>query len=279
MALGRQFRIAVDADRENAPQRILAGHAGQQAQRRTVGPVQVVEDDQHRSPRREPADHSHHRSEQGLSLGFEVRGRSRSRQAHAAGQLRQKPRKGRAVAPDDFGRVYVTELTHSRLQQPRPDPEGTHLIRFRATVEDGDVIPAGGQLRRQPGLSDSALAGQQGNPQFPARREVQFGPELVEDVLPPDQETALDAGVDLLPDHLRCHGRFGRRGGPGRGRGPGRGGRSLVGVQEALVDRGQLRSREGAELVAKQHPHFLVGPQRLGDIPLGFEQLDQRGPG
>ena len=279
VALRRQLGVTVDAEREDAPQRVVAGHRGEQAQGRAVGPVQVVEDDQHRPSRRETADHPHHRTEQGLPFRLEVGSRSGRGQVHATGQLRQEPREGRAVTTDDVGRVDVTELTHRRLQQAAPDPEGPDLIGVRPAVEDRDVIPAGRQLGREPRLADPAFAGQQRDPQLAGRGQVQLGLELAEDLVATDQATGLDPGVDFQADLLRGGGRAPSRHGRGGCRPVFLGAGLFVGVQQPFVDGREFGGGKGAELVPEQHPQLLICPQRLGDVALRFKQLDQRGPG
>ena len=144
----------------------------QQQQRRPVGPLDVVEHEQHRRRAGQLGQEPDDRLEQAVALGLRLVLRRRRKIGRAAPQLRDQPRELGAV----LARVRP-QVGQRRVQGPVPQRleerlVGDHGLARRAAREHdrARVVDPPGQLGGQRRLADSGIAGEQHDPPLAPRR-------------------------------------------------------------------------------------------------------------
>ena len=277
-ALARLLGRAVGADDRQPARPRRASQVTQQHQRRTVGPVQVVDHDQHRARVRQVAEQSDDGFEQpvALRLGVPLVGRPQLREPPT--QHRDQPCELGAVLPHGRAQLVerrlhdvVAESLQERLERDQ------RLLRSAAREHQRPVrVRALRGLGEQPGLADAGVAAEQQQTFLSMVRVA-----LVSGVGEPPLEV-LELGH--ATDHLRrrqrselgrqrdrLRRRLGMRGWRPTSAGLGLG----RGTQQCLVDRDRLRRGDRAE-APQQGPQLLVDAQPLGDVSLCLERLHQQ---
>ena len=162
-ALAPLVDVAVGAHDRHA--RVVGGarQVAQEQQRRAVGPLQVVEHDQHRHRRRDLGQQPGHRLEQPVAVGLGVAGIGRGQLGHAAAQLGDEPAQLGAVLPGDDAQLLQRRAEHvvaQRLQERLVGHEGL-LGRAAGEHDRPGGERAHGGLGQQPRLADPRVAGQE----------------------------------------------------------------------------------------------------------------------
>ena len=255
-----------------------AGGSRQMAQeqkRRPVGPLEVVQHQQHGRRARQLGEQPEDRLEQPVALGLGlVQGRRRE-VGGAPAQLGDQPRQLRAVLAR-----HRPQVAERRVQRPVPERLEDRLVGHnglarRAPREHdraGLVHPAR-ELGGQRALPDAGVAGQQYEPARPllGAGQLPYLLELGELRLAPDQRAVRPVA--------EVGGQWDPRPGAGGVR-LGRTGRlawlaDRLGAQQPVVRGDRLGRRAGAELVAQQRPERLEHAHRLGHVAARRERLHQ----
>ena len=253
------------ADQEDRPEARLAREMAGQEERRAVGPVEVVDDQQHGTARGQPAHHDHHGAEELPALRLRIPGGGQLGEvgeAHA--DLGQQPRElGRPR--HQRRQLGVRQRREPRAQHVDPRAEGVQLLLVAAAVEHREVRQPAGQLRDDARLADARLARDEHEPALARRGVLRPLPEPAQRRLAADplgREGLREPVGDPVRPGLR---RAGRRRCAGRRTG-----------EQPLVERAHRLAGRHAELVAQQHPQPLVGAQRLGELAPGGERLHEQ---
>ncbi len=159
-----QLGVAERADDQDRPELLLLGDVAGEQQRGPVGPVEVVDDHQHRPVRREPAHDGHDGAEQLAALRLRVAGgRQPGEPGQALVDLGQQPGQlGRAA--HELGELVLRHAGQARPQHVDPGPEREQLLLVAAAVEHLEGGHPVRQLRDDPGLADPALAADEHDP-------------------------------------------------------------------------------------------------------------------
>ena len=262
---GVQLVVPERADQQDRPEARLAREVPGQEERRAIGPVEIVDDQQHGPARGEPAHHDHHGAEELPALRRRVPGGGQLGELGQAGaDLGQQP--CQLWRPrHQLRQVRVRQCGEARAQHVDPRAEGVELLLVATAVEHGEVRQPAGQLRDDTGLADARFAGDQHEPTL-TRRGVfrQF-------VQPPQGRLSSDPlGKEGLREPV------GDPVGPGlRAAGRRRGGGRRTGEQ-LPVQRADRFSGRDAELIAEQHPQPFVDGQRLGRLAPGGQRLHEQ---
>ena len=161
-ALGRPVR----ADDQQARRVRGASEMAQQQQRRPVGPLEVVEHEQHRRRPRELDEQPHHRLEQPVALGLGLVLWRWRKIGGAPAQLGDQPRELRPVlarARPQVGERGVQGPVPEGLEERLVGNDG--LARRAPREHDrARVVDAPRELGRERGLADPRVAGEQHDP-------------------------------------------------------------------------------------------------------------------
>ena len=172
-------RVGVRAGRAVAPgeheqhrqRREPPADVGAQGEARPVGPVHVLGDEQHRTPRRRPLDQPQHRVEQPQPL--QLRRRDDGRHSAAAQRAREVGSEAAELGgpPGPLRRWW--DDPHQRTGQLLPDGQRGLASDIHACADRDPrarVVGAPCQLSDQPGLADARLAGHEHDPTSPVPR-------------------------------------------------------------------------------------------------------------
>jgi hypothetical protein len=254
----------------------------EQQQRRAVGPLEVVEHEQHRRRTRQVGEQPDDRLEQPVALGLGLVLRWRRKVRDAPAQLGNQPRELGSV----LARVRA-EIGDQRVQRPVPQRleerlVGNHGLARRASREHdrAGVVYSPRQLARQRRLADPGVPREQ---HYPATGSVGLRsptgataatttreiPKLLEfgKLLPAPDQRPLPAVAELRRERNRRQALIGTlpRVVP-----------AGLGPQQPLVRGNRLGRRVRPELVAEQRPQPVEHAQRLGDVAARGERLHQQ---
>ena len=147
-----------------APSRGSRGDVAGEQQRRPVGPVQVVDDHQHRAVRGEPAHDRHDGAEHLAAPRLRLAHRRQAGEVRQAlVDLRQQPGQ-LGGAPDELGELGLRHAGEVRAQHVDPGAEREQLLLVAAAVEHLEPRHPVRQLRDDARLADAALAADQHEP-------------------------------------------------------------------------------------------------------------------
>ena len=140
-----------DPRRRGPPQQV-----DDQLERRLVGPVDVVEDDDHRRARGQPDEQGAHRAMGPEALVLETA----ERHVAARGGGRQHARELGGAIPDERLDAVGPQRGHVVVERRDPDAERQLPLELRAAPDQHEMLPRLGpraQLRQQPRLARARL--------------------------------------------------------------------------------------------------------------------------
>ena len=184
-----ELGVAVGAEQQRGAEARRAHEVAAEQQRGAVGPVQVVDDRQHRAAAGQALDERDDRGVEVAQLALGVARTGRGEPRHAPAQLRQQAGELRPFGAQQGGQLRVGDAGQRAAQHLDPGPEREQLVLVAAPVEDGEVPRRVRHLGDQPRLADPALAGDEDDGRF-ARAGA---PEL-----------RLQPGERLAPADERC---------------------------------------------------------------------------
>ena len=197
--------LPMRADKHDARLRELSSNELKQEQRRRVGGVEVVENDQERLRRPCRTEEGGRRIEKPKPRVLRI---VRRRCQHVSQQLTylgHDLRELRGARPELSTQVLWDLDADVRPQCLHPRPIGGRPTRFPAPApQDTDALLLGssGQLIRQPALADPGLASDEEEPAAPLHRVVEPGDQLAELALSPNKHIAGTAARDVTRTNL-----------------------------------------------------------------------------
>ena len=251
---------------QDRPEPWLAREVPGQQQRGPVGPVQVVDDQQHGPFRGEPA-HDRHDSAEHLAasrLGLPHRWQA-SEVRQALLDLGQQPGQ-LGGASDQLGQLGLRQAREVRPQHVDPRAERVQLLLVAAAVKHLEARHPLRQLGDGARLADAALAADEHEPGLAGHGALGERSQPAQAGVAADPRRGERLG-EPVGEPVRAQRRAARRRPRSR--------RHVTG-QQPLVQGAHGFAGCHPELVAQQHAHALVGGQRLRDLAARSERLHQQ---